>query len=227
MANPPRWVPMESNPEVWNELLKQMNVSPDWQFTDVWGLDPELLAMMPQTVAAVLLLYPISPNTESLGREQLQSRTAEVDSSVFFMKQSVGNACGTVAILHSLLNNSDQIDIGEYARNFKEECAGKSAEERAKALETNSLIAEKHADAASSGQTAAPSADEKVNLHFVAFVSVNGVLYELDGRKERPVHWGECQRDELLSRGAVVCKKYMACDPGEMRFTVVSLTYNG
>lgn len=32
----------------------------DWNFTDVWGLDPEVLAFVQGPVKAVLLLYPIS-----------------------------------------------------------------------------------------------------------------------------------------------------------------------
>ena len=99
--------------------------------------------------------------------------------------------------------------------------------ERARLLESSEVIATKHAAAASSGQTAAPSADEKVNLHFVAFVSVDGSLYELDGRKERAVNWGPCQDDELLTQAAQACQRYMACDPDEMRFTVVALSKVG
>ncbi len=39
--------------------------------------------------------------------------------------------------------------------------------------------------AAQQGQTAAPNAEEEVDLHFVAFVCRDGSLYELDGRKVR------------------------------------------
>jgi len=37
-------------------------------------------------------------------------------------------------------------------------------------------------EAAQQGATAAPSADEEVDLHFAAFVCCDGALYELDGR---------------------------------------------
>lgn len=36
--------------------------------------------------------------------------------------------------------------------------------------------------AAQQGATAAPAAEEEVNLHFAAFVAADGALYELDGR---------------------------------------------
>ena len=37
----------------------------------------------------------------------------EVSKSVYFMKQTVGNACGTVGILHSIANNLDKVDLSE------------------------------------------------------------------------------------------------------------------
>lgn len=218
-----RWVPMESNPDVWNKLLKEMGVSGGWQFTDVWGLDPELLMMVPQPVAAVVLLYPISGNTENWATEKVKGTTL-VSDKVFFMRQTVGNACGTVGILHSILNNSDTVPYGETLVSFKAECAGVDPMDRAKKLEQSQNIAEMHATAASSGQTAAPSPEEKVNLHFVAFVCVDGHMYELDGRKEKPMNWGPCQSDELLGNAAIACEQYMSCDPDEVRFTVVALS---
>ena len=36
-----------------------------------------------------------------------------VGKEVYFMKQTVGNACGTVGLLHSLANNLDRITLGE------------------------------------------------------------------------------------------------------------------
>ena len=40
----------------------------------------------------------------------------EVSKSVYFMKQTVGNACGTVGILHSIANNLDRVDLSEDSR---------------------------------------------------------------------------------------------------------------
>ena len=83
---------MESNPEVWNAFLQSLGVPLNIQFTDVFGLDPELLAMVPGKPLAALLLFPISENTEKLSTEK-QAETTSVSEDVFFMKQTVGNAC--------------------------------------------------------------------------------------------------------------------------------------
>ena len=33
--------------------------------------------------------------------------------NVYFMKQTIGNACGTVAIIHSIANNTDVLEFGK------------------------------------------------------------------------------------------------------------------
>lgn len=33
----------------------------------------------------------------------------ERESGVYFIKQTVGNACGTIGIIHALCNNSDRL----------------------------------------------------------------------------------------------------------------------
>lgn len=48
------------------QYVQSLGVPESWQFVDVFGLDPELLLMVPRPVAAVLLLYPLTEKVTAL-----------------------------------------------------------------------------------------------------------------------------------------------------------------
>ncbi|XP_030642228.1 ubiquitin carboxyl-terminal hydrolase isozyme L3 [Chanos chanos] len=224
-----RWLPLEANPDVMNQFLRQLGLVSTWQFGDVYGLDPELLSMVPRPVCAVLLLFPVTEKYESFRLEeeaQIKARGQEVSSDVYFMRQTIGNACGTIGLIHAVANNQQRLEFESDSplKKFLSESSKLSPEERAVFLEKDESIRVTHESSAQEGQTEAPSLDEKVELHFIAFVNVGGHLYELDGRKPFPIAHGKTTEDSFLEDTAEVCKKFMARDPEELRFTVVALS---
>ncbi|KAK3861096.1 hypothetical protein Pcinc_032896 [Petrolisthes cinctipes] len=222
-----RWLPLESNPAVMNKFLAGMGVPGSWVIHDVYGLDTELLAMVPQPVGAVILLYPFTDKFEDYKNKQVEEVEAagqEVSEKVYFMKQFVGNACGTVALIHAIANNRDKIELGDGAlKDFLESTQSKNPEERGHALESDEGISKAHEESAQEGQTEAPDREAEVNEHFIAFVEVNGNLYELDGRRKFPINHGASSPDTLLADAAKVCRKIMDQDPEESHFAVVAL----
>ena len=76
----------------------------------------------------------------------------------------------------------------------------------------------------SGGQTEAPDREKKLDTHFVAFVTVGGHIYELDGRKDFPINHGATTDDSFLTDCAAVLKGFMDRDSSESRFAVVALT---
>ena len=86
-----KWVPLESNPEVLNGFAQSLGLNTQMMtFHDVWGLDEELLAFIPQPVKALLFLYPITPRSEAARVAQnttLEAANDPADPSVYFMKQ--------------------------------------------------------------------------------------------------------------------------------------------
>lgn len=112
----------------------------------------------------------------------------------------------------------------------------KTPQERAKLLETTPLFADIHAAAAAGGQTAAPAADAKVDLHFTCFVQApsppsrqEGIeatddmrrLVELDGRRNGPIDRGECK--DLLEDAAKFIKKYYVDSAESVEFSMLAL----
>lgn len=192
-------------------------------------MDPELLSMVPRPVCAVLLLFPITEKYEVFRTEEeekIKSRGQDVTSSVYFMKQTISNACGTIGLIHAIANNKDKMhfESGSTLKKFLEESASMSPEERARYLENYDAIRVTHETSAHEGQTEAPNIDEKVDLHFIALVHVDGHLYELDGRKPFPINHGETSDETLLEDAIEVCKKFMERDPDELRFNAIAET---
>jgi ubiquitin carboxyl-terminal hydrolase L3 len=42
----------------------------------------------------------------------------QVSEKVYFMKQTVGNACGTIGLLHAVGNNLNQVDLGMHLARY-------------------------------------------------------------------------------------------------------------
>lgn len=216
-----RWLPLESNPDVMNKYVENLGVPGKWQFTDVFGLDVELLMMVPRPVAAVLLLYPLTDKAKAteIGSEEAGNK------DMYFIKQTIGNACGTIGIIHSVLNNVERLELAgdKHLLKFLAATREMSPEERAQHLEEDSAFGAAHEDSAQEGQTEAPSLEDSVTGHFVAFVHNNGGLYEMDGRRSGPIRHGNTTPDTLIEDAALVIKQFIARDPDEMNFTVVAL----
>jgi len=63
--------------------------------------------MVPQPVTGVLLLFPIKAESEAYRnqeRTRIETEGQVQSENVFYLKQTIGNACGTIGILHCLAN---------------------------------------------------------------------------------------------------------------------------
>ncbi|CAN9497577.1 unnamed protein product [Ophioblennius macclurei] len=225
----PCWLPLESNPEFCVQFVTCLGMKPSWQFGDVYGLDPVLLSMVPRPVCAVLLLFPVTEKYEAYKleeEEKLKEQRQDVSPDVYFIKQTIGNACGTIGLIHAVANNQAQLefDADSPLKKFLEQTSKMTPDERAIFLEKDESIRVTHESSAQEGQTEAPSLDEKVNLHFIAFVSNGGHLYELDGRKPQPIVHGKTSEETFLEDAVEVCKAFMDRDPQEVRFTIIALS---
>ncbi|EUB62189.1 Ubiquitin hydrolase isozyme L3 [Echinococcus granulosus] len=219
-----RWIPLESNPDVMNNFIRELGVKEPMRFVDVFGTDPDMQALVPGPILSLLLLYPLTENAKKnlIG-------IISMDEKCFFMKQTISNACGTVAILHALANNASALDLNSlpWLRKFLEKAHNSTPKERAEILENEEELSQVHENCAHQGQTEAPDPSSQIDLHFIAFVNSNGHLIELGksyGRREGPVLHGKTSPDTFLADACKVVDQFMQRDPDNVNFSLMALT---
>ncbi|KAK4830896.1 hypothetical protein QYF61_013825 [Mycteria americana] len=87
--------------------------------------------------------------------ERIKAKGQDVKSSVYFMKQTINNACGTIGLIHAIANNRDKMNFetNSSLKKFLEDSLSMTPEERAKYLETYEAIRVTHESSAHEGQT--------------------------------------------------------------------------
>jgi len=219
MEEYPRWLHLESNPEVMTNFLVDIGMSAEWSVVDLIGIDEDVLGFVPQPVAAVIFLYPSSVH------DTTEEGDPSLNESVYFMRQVIRNACGTIALLHSVGNNLDQIQLrdGSPLKKYFESADSMNPLERGLELSKNLEIVKSHELHALQGQTTTPNLDEKIDNHFVALVERNGRIYRLNGSKNGPVDHGPSSPETFLYDAAAVCRQFIAKHPDCHNYTALAV----
>ncbi|KAG0185549.1 Ubiquitin carboxyl-terminal hydrolase isozyme L3 [Apophysomyces sp. BC1034] len=149
-----------------------MYLTISWGVGNLPGFEPELLAMIPRPVKAIIFLYPLTEATKAFKQQEevhLKAREQNISPKVAFFKQTISNACGMMALLHALTNNEDIVGPGLF-RQIIEDTRQMSLDERVEYLETCQTLASVHASSAQEGQTRPPSLDKQMSDHFICFI---------------------------------------------------------
>ena len=98
-------------------LLHQLGVSKTIAFTDVYSIDdPDLLAFVPRPAHALLLIFPVSETYEKFRRQEDEGKKEYAgfgpNEEVTWFKQTIGNACGLIGLLHGATNGQAKQHIG-------------------------------------------------------------------------------------------------------------------
>lgn len=197
-----RVIPLESNPDVFNKMAHEIGLSPVLLFHDVYSItEPALLAMIPQPVMAVVMLFPITEQYKEYKRSLVKTEPPN-STDIRWFRQTIGNACGLYALLHGVANLPSDFIVKEslidsiLLQHLK---PGISPESTTKLVELLEESLQLDANYGAQGQTEAPSADAEVYFHFITFVKgQNGHVYELDGGKPGPLDLGELPEDKPL-----------------------------
>mmetsp|Transcript_16824 Transcript_16824/g.25130 ORF Transcript_16824/g.25130 Transcript_16824/m.25130 type:complete len:240 (-) Transcript_16824:9-728(-) len=224
------WVALESNPEMFTKFAQLLGSDTSkMAFCDCFGLDDELLAWVPKPCKALIFLFPSNKfkDDKAAQAEKIEKEGQKISENLFYMKQLVGNACGSVACVHALANMDEKYGDDTFMGKFLAKTAKMTPQERGEyfgVAEDIDEIAEKIATD-DTNQTAAPDADADIQTHFITFVQVDGDLYELDGRKKFPINHGSSSAETFLKDAAKVIKEnWISKQPNEA-FSII--TYAG
>lgn len=221
-----------------SSLLHKLGLSEKLSFHDVFSIDdPDLLAFVPRPAYALLLVFPVSETYEKF-RVQEDASKPEYEGSgkgeeTVWYKQTIGNACGLIGLLHGVSNGKarEYVEPGTDLDMLVEQAVPLKPRERARLLEDTEALERAHQEAAATGDTAAPQADDSVDLHYVCFVkSENGHLFEMDGRRKGPLDRGALgEDDDVLSPAALekgvraFLKREQEAGGGDLRFSLIVL----
>jgi ubiquitin carboxyl-terminal hydrolase L3 len=187
--------------------MHNVGLPQDWIIAECFGLDDECLSFVPQPALAVIAV--IESLEADKGSRDLGDVTLPVD---FYMKQTpkLDCACGIIACIHSVLNNTKHIALPEDSvlGKFQKSCEGKTPEHSAKLLEDNNEFKSTHSGFAAQGQSEQAQDTESVKYHFIAFVrSEEGKLIEYDGLKQGPLVVQEASEDLLKDTARILLKR--------------------
>lgn len=256
-----KWKPVESNVEILNNYGKRLgmkmavgNNGVGVSFVEVFSFEEEMLTLIPGNVIGVILCYPLTKENENLKQNQEkidfddkeQTRKKHEALDLFYIKQTIPNACGCIALLHILLNLPDVLvdDDNSLASRFLQICQKKTPEERGLFMESEdcnelwsvhdqmcrSNISSNSSSNLTESLIVESEKDNKFEAdgHFVVFLSKssneNGeLLIELDGRcKTGPKIHSKIQNG-LLQDTIKIIQKLMQLNPNNPNFYVACL----
>ncbi|KAF9111723.1 ubiquitin carboxyl-terminal hydrolase [Mortierella sp. AM989] len=193
------WCTIESTPTVFNALFTKNGIR-DTYVKEVWSLEPELFNMLKDdhVYGFIFLLRPQD------GRMSKYEELLEpVDTShIYFANQVIPDACGTQALL-SIAMNSPDMEIGPVLNEFKEFTAK---------FEPKASVED---DSDKEGED---------QFHYVAYVYIDGYIWELDGLQTGPLRRAACTKETWLDAARVELKaRMMSYDEGEEHFVLMAV----
>jgi ubiquitin carboxyl-terminal hydrolase L3 len=241
------FIPLENNPEVFNALIHDLGVSTKLSFHDVYSIDePDLLAMVPRPVHALIFIAP-SPMYWSVRKDDGIAAAADEDNDlhnfpltydksgddepVMWFKQTIGNACGLIALLHSVASGEPRkfVTDGSALDRLLKETAPLKPNARADVLYNSEALEKAHMKAARTGDSSAPGADEGVGYHFLAFTrGKDNHMWELEGSFcDGPIDRGVLPEGaDLLSKEALDqgIRRFLKHANGTLEFSIIALS---
>lgn len=223
-----------------NALKTKLGLSDELEFYDVYSLDePELLSHIPRPAHALLVIIPLTKAWDQERKAEDASKEDYTGSGenepVIWFKQTIGNACGSIGLLHSVINGPAKGHIlpGSDFDKIRRDAIPLKTADRAQMLYDSEPFEAAHKSVVDIGDTAAPPPEDNrthAGQHFVSFVKERGHLWELEGSRKGPIDRGVLGEDEdVLSPKALelgikrVIKLVQAAGTEDLRFSCTAL----
>ncbi|KAL3436144.1 ubiquitin carboxyl-terminal hydrolase [Aspergillus tetrazonus] len=205
------WRMLENNPDVMNQLATKLGLSSELQFYDVYSLnEPEQLAHVPRPAFALLVVIPLTPAWDESRKAEDADKEPYTgsgpDEPIIWFKQTIGHACGSIGLLHSLFNGPavDFIKPDSDLAAIRSNAIPLNMAERAELLYNNGPFELAHKSVEQAGDSFAGPTSERDGGHFVAFVKSGGKLWELEGSRKGPLERGSlADEEDVLSPRAL------------------------
>ena len=177
-----KWMPLESDRDILTSYLHRIGFPKTYVFHDVLGFEDWAIEMVPGPALALVLLFPVTKETEAARKAEAESiekagQTLPQDPPLLHIRQNIGNACGTIGLLHAachaLLGNqlagTCAVPPESWLGKFIAKAAGLDAEAAGDVLEDDVEIEEAHAAAEAASHDSA-ARTQNVHNHFTAIV---------------------------------------------------------
>ncbi|GAP89867.1 putative ubiquitin carboxyl-terminal hydrolase protein [Rosellinia necatrix] len=205
------WVELESEPAFFNAMLQDLDAK-TLKVQEVFALDEMTLADLPKPVHGLIFLYQWTNEDES--HEARQS----CPENLWFGNQTTANACATVALMNIIMN-AHAVKFGPELEKFRNTTKPLPPPRRGHALDRNDFIRAIHNSVArrndllsedllldnkfeealkkksavrrrKSSSRPRKRDYEPGTYHYIAFVPVDGQVWELDGLENMPLCLG-------------------------------------
>lgn len=209
----------------------------DVQIDELYSIDSDSLRTLAPVHAVIFLFKYGKLDREYAAKNEPIDGTYDPyyrEKGIFFANQTIQNACATQAVLNSLLNKTDSVDIGEELGNIKLFITGFDPELCGETLSNSEVIRTIHNSFSAprfidNSEVPQPEVDDKDNglFHFITYLNVHNTIYELDGLKKYPIkHESLVSLDDFYEKLPEVLQRRISKYTGEIRFSLLAITNN-